>query len=59
MYSGPPVSLGSVSGESTNLRLKIADGEKKDSRKFQKHYLNLLYIGNYLHSIYIVLGIIM
>ena len=35
-YSWPSVSTGSASADSTNLRLKIFEGEKKNTSQFQK-----------------------
>lgn len=56
-YSQPSVSVGSTSIYSTNKPSKIFEKEKNpESSKRQN--LNLPLVGNYLHSIYTVLGII-
>ena len=47
---------GSASADSTNHRWKICG--KKIPESATKQNLNLLHAGNYLHSIYVVLGII-
>ena len=55
-YSWPSVFVGSKSTDSNNCGSKIF--EKNTPEISKKQNLNLLHVGNYLHSIYIVLGII-
>ena len=55
-YIWPSVSAVSESVCSVNSRLKIF--EKKFTESFKKQNLNLLCVSNYLHNIYIVIGII-
>lgn len=59
VYSQPSLSMGSTSMDVTNCRFKIL--REKNSIKLQKTKLEFVtYIAftSYLHSIYIVLGII-
>ena len=56
-YSQPSIPMDSVSMDSTHCVLKIFE-EKKISIKFQKAKFEFATFGNYLHSVYIVLGVI-
>ena len=51
------MSANSASVDLTNHRWKYSR-KKEISESPEKQNLNLLYLGKYLHSIYIVLGII-
>lgn len=46
--------VGSTSSDSINLRLKVFEKNTESSTK-QNFYL--LYVGNYLHNLYMALGI--
>ena len=55
-YSWPSITEGSGYSDSTNCRWKIFGEKNRESSK--KQNLNLLCTGNYLHRLYIALGII-